>query len=117
MKDWKSGRFFFALLFALGLMISQPAHGQNDRPPVVPPHPTKLVKPDCSKGNACHGIHGEVVVTVNVLIEGSVGETDLKGTDQVLMDAAENAAKQCRFTPVTFNGKPTSMNYDLRYKF
>jgi|ERR1035437_1263733 outer membrane biosynthesis protein TonB len=116
-KNMKNAGIVLALMLGVGLSIAQSAYCQNGRPPVVPPRPIKLVKPDCSEGNACHGLHGEVVVTVDVLTDGSVGETNPKGTNQVLMDAAENAAKQCRFTTGTFNGKPTSMNYDLRYKF
>ncbi|WP_162601458.1 energy transducer TonB [Occallatibacter savannae] len=75
------------------------------------------MKPDCSKGNLCHDLHGEATVTVNVLTDGSVGDTYPKGTNQILMDAAEEAARHCRFEPGTFAGKPTSMNFDLHYKF
>ena len=106
-----------AVLCGVGLSTAQPTGSQNGHSPIVFPRPVKLVKPDCSKGNACHGLHGEVVVTVTVLTDGTVGETDPKGANQVLRDAAESAAKQCRFETGTFNGKPTSMNYDLRYKF
>ena len=107
----------FASLLGVSLLIVQPAQGHSGRLPVAAPRLVELVKPDCSKGNACHGVHGEVVITVTVLTDGTVGETNPKGGEQVLKDAAENAAKQCRFVPGTFNGKPTNMNYDLRYKF
>ncbi len=87
------------------------------RPPVVPPHPTKLVKPDCNVGKSCHGIHGTVIVTVDVLTDGTVGDADVKSGDPRLTDAALQAAKQCRFQPGKFNGKPTSMNFDVKYEF
>jgi TonB family protein len=105
------------LLFAGTTLLTGRAHGQSGKPPVVPPRPIKIVKPDCSTGQACHGVHGLVVVTVDVLTDGSVGETTLQSGDPPLSDAAVAAAKQCLFEPGTFNGKPTSMNYDLKYKF
>jgi TonB family protein len=96
-------------------------HGQANTfaqtPPVVPPYLTKLAKPDCSVGKSCHGVHGVVVVTVDVLTDGTVGEAKIKSGDNQLVEDALKAAKQCRFTPGTFKGKPTSMNYDLDYKF
>jgi len=42
--------------------------------PVVQPRVTKMVKPDCSTGQSCHGVHGEVVVVVTVLEDGTAGE-------------------------------------------
>jgi TonB family protein len=89
------------------------------RPPVVGPRIVHLVKPDCSAGRSCHGIHGPVRLTVYVLSDGPAGDVDLKdaGGDARLTEAAIAAAKKCRFKPGTFNGKPTSMNFDLTYKF
>jgi TonB family protein len=89
----------------------------SQKPPVVGPRLIKLVKPDCSKGHDCHGKHGVVVVTVGVLTDGTVGDADIKSGDGQLADDALKAAKQCRFAPGTFNGKPTSMNFDLEYRF
>lgn len=90
--------------------------GQS-KPPIVPPRPLKLFKPDCSVGKPCRGIHGVVVITVSVLTDGTVGDTTPKSGDDRLVPFAEEAARQCRFDPGTFNGKPMSMDYDLRYKF
>jgi TonB family protein len=90
---------------------------QNGKPPVVPPRPVKIVKPDCSVGQSCHGIHGEVVVIVDVLTDGTVGNATVDKGDPRLADAALNAAKLCRFRPGTLLGKPTSMNFDLKYQF
>jgi TonB family protein len=56
-------------------------------------------------------------VTVDVLIDGTVGEATVKSGDPRLADAALQAAKQCRFEPGTFNTKPTSMNFDVKYRF
>jgi TonB family protein len=58
-----------------------------------------------------------VVVTVDVLTDGTVGDATVKGGDQRLADDALRAAKQCRFQPGTFSGKPTSMNFDVKYQF
>jgi len=90
---------------------------ESQKPPIVPPRPIKLVKPDCSVGKSCHGMHGVVIVTVDVLTDGTVGDTTLKSGDPRLADDAIKAAKQCLFEPGTFNGKPTSMNFDVRYQF
>ena len=92
-------------------------HSQAAKPPVVPPRPVKVVKPDCSIGQSCHGIHGEVVVIVDVLTDGTVGDATVDKGDLRLADAALKAARLCRFRPGTFLGKPTSMNFDLKYKF
>jgi hypothetical protein len=99
------------------LLNCGPLLAQDGKPPVVPPRLVKLVKPDCSKGKPCHDMHGDTTITVTVLTDGTVGDTYPKGANQVLMDAAEEAARHCRIEPGTFAGKPTSMNYDLRYKF
>jgi hypothetical protein len=110
---------FFAILGILiaFLVPGLVTYAQNGKPPVVPPRPIKLVKPDCAEGKACHGLRGEVTITVTVQTDGTVGDTYPKGTKQALMDAAEEAARHCRFEPGRFAGKPTSMNYDLHFKF
>jgi outer membrane biosynthesis protein TonB len=111
--------FGITLVFAIACAFGMtPRIGaQSGNPKIIPPRPTKLVQPDCSEGKACHGIHGDVTITVTVRTDGTVGDTYPKGTDQVLMDAAEEAARHCKFEPGKFAGKPTSMNYDLHYKF
>lgn len=86
-------------------------------PAVVPPRIVKIVKPDCSSAQSCYGIHGEVIVAVKVLAEGTVGDVTADSGDPRLFDVATKAAKQCSFQPGTFMGKPTSMSYDLKYKF
>jgi TonB family protein len=62
-------------------------------------------------------IRGVVELTVDVLTDGTVGDVTVKSGDPRLADEAARAAKLCRFKPGTFLGKPTSMNYDLEYKF
>jgi hypothetical protein len=54
---------------------------------------------------------------VDVLTDGTVGDATVKSGDPRLADDALKAAKQCRFDPGTLLGKPTSMNYDLKYEF
>lgn len=104
-----------SFVFCAGVTLTRQANSQ--RPAIVPPHPTKLVKPDCSVGKSCHGIHGLVIVTVDVLTDGTVGDSTVKRGDPRLADDALKSAKQCRFQPGTFNGKPTSMNFDVKYQF
>jgi TonB family protein len=89
------------------------------KPPVVGPRIVQVVKPDCSVGQSCHGIHGVVTLIVDVQTDGTAGDVDAKdaGGDTRLTEAAIAAAKNCRFKPGTLNGKPTSMNLDLTYKF
>jgi Gram-negative bacterial TonB protein C-terminal len=99
------------LAFATSIIEARPQIGE---PPIVPPRPTKLVKPDCSKGKSCHGIHGLVIVTVDVLTDGRVGETTFKTGDDRLREVTLKAAKECRFAPGTFNGKPPAMNFDIQ---
>ena len=86
------------------------------RPPVVPPRVIKIVKPDCGVGQSCHGIHGDVVVVVDVLADGTVGDVTVRSGDPRLFDDATKATKQCTFEPGKL-GKPTSMNFDLKYQF
>ena len=105
----------FALVLSAGVTLIDRA--QSQKPPVVPPRPIKMFKPDCGAGQSCHGIHGLVVVTVDVLTDGTVGDATVKKGDPRLVDDALKAAKQCRFQPGTFAGKPTSMNFDVQYKF
>jgi TonB family protein len=91
--------------------------GQSSHPPIVPPRPIKLVKPDCSTARSCHGIHGLVVIVVDVLTDGTVGDATMQSGDQRLAEDAIKAAKQCRFEPGKFKGMPTPMNFDLQYQF
>jgi TonB family protein len=93
------------------------ADSQSEKPPVVPPKITKLFKPDCSAGHNCHGIRGVVELTVDVLTDGTVGDVTVKSGDPRLTDEAVRAAKLCLFKPGTLLGKPTNMNYDLKYQF
>ena len=58
-----------------------------------------------------------MVVVVDVLTDGTVGDATMESGDPRLADDALKAAKQCRFYPGTLLGKPTSMNYDLKYEF
>jgi TonB family protein len=90
---------------------------QLNGPPVVPPRVIKMVKPDCGVGQSCNGIHGDVVVVVDVLTDGTVGDVTVRSGDPRLFDDATKAAKQCTFQPGTLLGKPTSMNFDLKYQF
>lgn len=114
----KTRIFVIAVLaFWTSTTLVNRAHGQTGKSPVVPPHPIRVAKPDCSVGQNCHGIHGEVVVIVDVLTDGTVGDTRVDKGDPRLADAALKAAKLCRFQPGTLLGKPTSMNFDLKYQF
>ena len=99
----------------LGLAQSSTEIGKH----VVPPRLVHLVKPDCSTGQSCHGLHGLTVLNVDVLADGTVGEVEAtdSGEDKRLVDPAIAAAKQCRFEPGKLNGKPTSKTYVLKYKF
>src|SRR5262249_3097052 len=112
-KTRKTGRT--ASIVFIGAALVLPANSQ--KPPVVPPHLTKRVKPDCGVGKSCHGIHGIVIVTVDVLTDGTVGDANVKSGDPRLADDALDAARRCHFQPGTFNGKPTSMNFDIQYQF
>lgn len=85
--------------------------------PFIPPRCIKFVKPDCSVGQACHGIHGDVVVVVTVLENGTAGEVTPRSGDPRLYDDATNAAKECRFQPGTIHGSLAIMNFDLKYEF
>lgn len=85
--------------------------------PFIPPRCIKLAKPDCNVGQACHGIHGDVVVVVTVLEDGTAGQVTPRSGDPRLFDDATKAAKQCRFQPGTIHGSPASMNFDLKYDF
>jgi hypothetical protein len=76
-----------------------------------------LVKPECSVGQNCHGIHGLVVVTVDVLTDGTAGDVVPKSGVQRLVGDAMKAAKQCLFKPGRLNGNPTSMSFDVKYQF
>ena len=98
-------------------MTTNYAVGQTKTFPVVPPRLRKLVKPDCSDGQLCHGMHGTVIVVVDVLTDGTVGDTTVKSGDPELADFALKAAKKCRFDPGKLLGEPTSMNFELEYKF
>lgn len=95
--------------------VAEP-HSQLKRPPVVPPRVIKIVKPDCGVGQSCNGIHADVVVVVDVLTDGTVGDVTGRSGDPRLFDDATKAAKPCTFEPGKL-GKPTSMNFDLKYQF
>jgi TonB family protein len=114
-----SNVFLSVLMVASTALALAQSSNQTGKPPVVRPRFVHLVKPDCSAGQSCHGIHGSVVMNVDVLADGTVGEVEATepGADKRLVDPATAAAKQCRFEPGTFNGKPTSMTYVLKYKF
>jgi TonB family protein len=119
----RNPQFVSALILAAGIADSA-YRAQNQSslpgiPPVVGPRIIHLLKPDCSAEQSCHGIHGAVAVTVDVLTDGTAGDVDVtdSGGDERLKEAAIAAAKKCRFKPGTFKGKPTTMSYGLTYKF
>jgi len=111
--QWKR----LAVSFCFGTALISQAGSQSGTPPVVPPKVIKLEKPNCSSGHNCYGIHGVVELTVDVLTDGTVGDVTVKSGDPRLTDESVKAAKLCRFKPGTLLGKPTSMNYDLKYQF
>jgi hypothetical protein len=104
---------------ALQPPTADPSKSQHQMkgPPVVSPEVIDLAKPNCSAGESCHGIHGEVVVIVDVLANGQVGEVTIRSGDPRLFDDAKRAAKQCTFRPGKFRGAPTAMSYELKYLF
>ncbi|WP_047496132.1 energy transducer TonB [Terriglobus sp. TAA 43] len=85
--------------------------------PITPPKLLKIQKPDCGKGAACYGIHGDITVVADVLEDGTVGKTEATGSDPVLVEAAVAAAKTAVFEPGKFLNKPKSMNFDLKFHF
>jgi Gram-negative bacterial TonB protein C-terminal len=93
------------------------SQGQFKGPPIVSPRVIKMFEPDCNVGQSCHGIHGDVVVVVSVLADGTIGDVTVRSGDPRLFDDATKAAKRCTFQPGTFRGTPTSMNLDLKYQF
>ena len=122
MVRWNRAISALALLVStVVLMATGQSRFQNQtgKPPVVQPRLIHLAKPNCDSGRTCHGLHGLVVLKVDVLADGTAGEVETVDPrpDERLVDAATAAAKQCRFEPGTFNGKPTSMNVVLKYKF
>ncbi len=96
---------------------SAQSQSQWQGPRIVPPRVEKMVTPDCNEGQTCHGIHGEVVVVLDVLADGTAGDISVRSGDPRLFDDAKKAAKQCTFAPGTFLGKPTSMNLNLKFEF
>jgi TonB-like protein len=92
-------------------------HTQVREPLMVQPRVTKMVKPDCSLGQSCHGKHGEVFVVVDVLSDGKAGDISVRSGDPQLFDDAIKAARQCLFEPGILLGKPTRMTYVLKYQF
>lgn len=92
-------------------------HIDSNHPPMVPPRVVKIVKPDCSIGRSCHGVQGDAIVIINVLADGTVGEVYVNSGDPRLFEDAIKAAKQCVFQAGTLLGKPTSMNFNLKYEF
>jgi hypothetical protein len=101
---------------AAGAATAEPT-SQWKGPAVVPPRILKMVKPDCSAGQSCNDIHGEVVVAVMVEVDGSVAEATPESGDPRLFGVAKEAAKQCTFQPGMFIGKPTRMSFEVRYQF
>jgi hypothetical protein len=63
-------------------------HLQSNGPPVVAPRVMKMMKPDCSAGQSCHGVHGDVLVVVNVLADGTVGGVTVRSGDPRLFEDA-----------------------------
>lgn len=99
------------------VLLAGQANTQSGKPPVVPPKVIKIAKPDCNTGHDCHGVHGLVELTIDVLTDGTVGDVTVVTGEPRLTEEAVKAAKLCRFEPGTLLGKPTSMNYNLKYKF
>jgi hypothetical protein len=117
LRNLRLGKIARATLVVTTFLLISPSKTYSRAPIVVPPRLIELAQPDCSDGQPCHGLHGEVVVATEVRSDGTVGNTSPTGDNQILRDAAEQAARRCRFDPGTFEGKPKSMNYDLRFQF
>jgi TonB family protein len=95
----------------------KPPSSKFDGPPVISPSVVRKAKPECSPGESCNGIHGEVTVKVVVLADGSVGDVTVRSGEPRLFEDAMKAARKCKFEPGKLFGKPTTMDIELKFQF
>jgi TonB family protein len=62
-------------------------------------------------------VQGTVILSIVVGTDGSVASVDVKSGPEMLVPAAIEAAKQWKFQPSEFNGKPCEVALDLNFTF
>jgi protein TonB len=93
---------------------------ERSREDVVLPRPTKSVKPGYTQAAIAAGIQGSVLVEVEVLEDGKVGEVrvvESLDAEYGLDQQALEAAKQWEFRPGTKAGKPVAVRVNIEMTF
>lgn len=79
----------------------------------------RLVEPLYPERCVRNGDEGDVVVSIEVLADGSIGQTRVhESSGNSLLDrAAVRAAQRCRFQPATLDGSPVSSEILVPFEF
>jgi protein TonB len=116
------------LVLAVAFAIAAAAAGQAQDSAVYDskdagvtlPQPTRQVKAQYTAEAMRQMIEGDVLLTVVVKADGSVGAVDVKESLDSVYGLDENAVtamKQWAFKPGTKDGKPVAVRVDVKMKF
>lgn len=85
----------------------------------APPRPRRTIRPDYPKGARQRGEEGNVLLEIEVLADGTVGEVKVVGSSGFgeLDAAAVKAARAARFTPAKSDGNPVGSRARLTLAF
>src|SRR5450631_395600 len=113
------------LLFYLSVqLVSAQDPKENDIVPVVL---LKTPRPNYTDAAGQHNVKGTVILRVEVLATGQVGNVELVGVKKAknlqkfqkygLIDNAMTAARRIQFTPATRNGQAITILRQVEYTF
>jgi len=109
-----------ALIAAASAAAQETAVYDSKEAGVTLPQPTRQVKAQYTAEAMRQMIEGDVLLSVVVKADGSVGAVDVKESlDSVygLDESAVTAMKQWTFKPGTKDGKPAAVRVDVKMKF
>jgi protein TonB len=108
-----------ALMAASAAAQESAVYGSKDAG-VTLPQPTRQVKAQYTAEAMRQMIEGDVLLSVVVKADGSVGAVDVKESLDSVYGLDENAVtamKQWTFKPGTREGKPVAVRVDVKMKF
>ncbi len=91
----------------------------DQQPELVPPEMIEFVEAVLPPGAPAPEAERKVVLSVEVLADGTVGEVLVlqSGGDEALAQAALEAGRRLRFRPATWGGQPTPVKVRFTYRF
>jgi len=108
--------WIIALACVAGDVVAQDTKG--DAPKIVPPRLVAFVEATYPPEALDRGVRADVVLELDLDVDGKVMDARVKSSGGAEFDkAALDAGRRLRFTPARYDGKPTPVRIQFRYRF